>query len=104
MIFLGVSYGSVLYFRIRGETDLYSWDTNKIFLEENFMIVWKSKDCRKITHVDVDNDGVLWILESNIQDFIAGQVGCYGPSMLLMPVFEAPTPFLNELDKDDDSL
>lgn len=98
MVFLGVGYGSILYFRVKGENHLYGWDTKQSFLEENFKIVRKSKDCRKITHVDVDNDGVLWVLESNIQDFIAGQVGCYGPSMLLSPVFETPASVTNDLD------
>lgn len=98
MVFLGVGYGSVLYFRIKGQNHLYSWDTKQSFLEENFMVVRKSRDCRLITHVDVDSEGVLWVLESNIQDFIVDHVGCYGPSIMLTPVFENPVPVMNDLD------
>lgn len=103
MVLLGVGYGSILYFRIKGQNHLYSWDTKQIFLEENFMLVRKSKDCRTITHVDVDSQGVLWILESNIQDFIMNQVGNYGPSMMLTPVVETSVPMLRESDAKDDS-
>lgn len=98
MVFVGVGYGTVLYFRVRGENHLYSWDTKQTFLEENFMIVRRAKDCRQITHVDVDNNGVLWVLESNIQDFITGKVGCYGPSILLSSVYDTPTPANNDCD------
>jgi len=92
MMFVGVGYGSVLYFRINGQNDLYSWDTKLDLIEENMIMVWKSRDCRVITHVDVDNEGKLWVLESNIQDFIRDQTGCYGPSILLMAVQDVPIP------------
>jgi len=103
MVFVGVGYGSILYFRIKSQNDLYSWDTVQTFIEENFMVVRKSKDCRIITHVDVDDEGVLWTLESNIQDFIANRVGCFGPSMLLTSVLEPPTPMSDEHDMRKDS-
>jgi len=99
MVFVGVGYGSILYFRVKSQNDLYSWNTVQTFIEENFMMVRKSKDCRTITHVDVDDEGVLWALESNIQDFIANRVGCFGPSMLLTSVLEPPTPISDEHDK-----
>lgn len=88
MVFLGVGYGSILYFRFRGENQLLCWDTTMSFLEENFKVVRKNKDCRSVTHVDIDDDGILWVLESNIQDFIAEHVGSYGPSMMLTPIIE----------------
>lgn len=50
----------------------------------------QSIDCRTITHIDVNNDGVLWELESNIEDFVDGTVGCYGASTILTPVFAQP--------------
>lgn len=104
MVFIGVGYSSVLYFRINGQNDLYAWDTKQSFLEENFLRVRKSKDCRTITHVDVDNDGVLWVLESNIQDYITDHVGCFGPNMLLTPIHEAPqhlVPNESEVEKKE---
>lgn len=58
----------------------------------------KSIDCRTITHIDVDNDGVLWELESNIEDFVANAVGCYGASGILSPIFEQSVPI--EVDED----
>jgi len=99
MVFVGVGYGSILYFRIKGQNDLYSWDTVQTFIEENFMVVRKSNDCRTITHVDVDSDGVLWVMESNIQDFIMDKVGCLGPSMLLTSVLEPPIPISNDQER-----
>lgn len=102
MVIVGVGYGSVLYFRAKGQNDLYSWDTKQNCLEENFMIVRRSKDCRTITHVDVDHNGTLWVMESNIQDFVTDHVGCFGPSMLLSPVLEDPIPISNELEKTYD--
>lgn len=101
MVFLGVGYGSILYFRYKGGNHLYSWDSKMSFLEENFMIVWKNKDCRSVTHVDVDSEGILWILESNMQDFITDHVGNYGPSILLTPITEAPIPISTEFEIKD---
>jgi len=98
MVILGVGYETVLYFRIDGQNDLFSWDTKLSFLEENIRVVRKSKDCRTITHLDIDNQGVLWILESNINDYFIDNVGFFGPSVMLSPVFDAQTPVTNEFD------
>lgn len=103
MVFLGVVYGTNLYFRIKGQNDMYSWDTKQCFLEENFMVVWRSKDCRVITHVDIDINGVVWILESNIKDFILKNAGRFGPNMMLMPIKEKPLPIQKFEKIDDDS-
>lgn len=54
------------------------------------MMARESKDCRIITHVNFDCGGVMWILESNIQDFVIDDVGCFGPSIMLMPVHDTP--------------
>jgi len=90
-VFVGVGYGSVLYFRYNTNRNLYSWDTRKSLLEENWEIVRKGRDCRAATHVDVDNDGTLWVMESNLKDFVDGKTGCYGPSVLLYPVNDHQT-------------
>ncbi|XP_050440071.1 uncharacterized protein LOC126845467 [Adelges cooleyi] len=92
MVIVGSAYGSVIYFRIKGMQNLYSWDTKESFLEENMMVVKKSVDCRTITHIDVDNDGVLWELESNIDDYMRNTVGCYGASIVLKPIFGKSEP------------
>lgn len=39
MVILGSAYGSVMYFRIKGLNNLYSWDTKDSLLEENMMLV-----------------------------------------------------------------
>lgn len=39
MIIIGSGYGSIIYFRINGMNNLYSWDTKESFLEENMMLV-----------------------------------------------------------------
>lgn len=98
MVFVGVGYGSVLYFRLRDRKHLYVWDTKLDLLVENIMLVRTSKDCRTITHVDVDNEGTLWALESNIEDFISDRTGCFGPSMLLSSVRDVPVPITNDFD------
>jgi len=99
MAFVGVGHESVLYFRATGRNDLYSWDTNQSFLEENFAVVLRDMDCRTVTHVDVDGDGVLWTMKSNVRDFVTGDVGCLGPSVLLLPVLEDdPSAVSTELD------
>lgn len=96
MVFIGVGHGSsVIFFRIRSQNDMYSWNTNKNFLQENFMIARQNKDCRMITHVHFDCRGVMWILESNIQDFVIDDVGCFGPSIMLMPVYDIPIAIPN---------
>lgn len=97
MVFLGVGYGSILYFRFQGQKDLYSWDTKLLLLEENVNMARKSRDCCIITHADVDNEGKLWVLESNIQDFIRDQTDCYGPSILLTAVQHVSVPM--KIDK-----
>lgn len=73
MEFLGVGY--TVRCRAGGGNRLYSCDgeggTKQIFLDDNSM----TNIGRQITHVHVDNDGVLRVLESDIRDLIAGQVG-----------------------------
>lgn len=109
MVFLGVGFGSVLYFRIKDdfrEYNMYSWDTKNTFLEENFVLVWKSIDRRSITHVDIDKNGVIWILESNIQDYITNHVGCFGASIMLAPIANAPSvpvPTINNNGPSDNT-
>lgn len=39
MVVLGSGYRSIIFFRITGLNNLYSWDTNDGFLEENMMLV-----------------------------------------------------------------
>lgn len=92
MAFIGVGYGSVLYFRIIGQNNMYSWDTKCQLIKENFMVVQKTKDSRTVTHMDIDNDGVLWVMDSDLQDFMVDQVGHLGPNIILTPIIEDPVP------------
>lgn len=39
MVIVGSAYGSVIYFRLKGLNNLYSWDTKDSILEENIMLV-----------------------------------------------------------------
>lgn len=43
-----------------------------------------------MTHLDVNNDGVLWELQSNIEDYKINSVGCYGANVILQPIFGQP--------------
>lgn len=99
MAFIGVGYGTVLYFRIVGQNNMYSWDTKCQFVKQNFMVVLKTKDSRMITHMDIDNEGVLWVMDSDIQDFMKDRVGLLGPNIILMPVTEDPAPICLEICK-----
>ncbi|XP_022176585.1 protein yellow-like [Myzus persicae] len=93
MVILGTDGRTTVYFRYRGQGDVYAWDTDrsgdgKSFGSDRFALARKADDCGRLaTHVAPDNrGGVLWILESNFPDYISGAVGCLGTNVRLQPL------------------
>ncbi|XP_015377458.1 PREDICTED: protein yellow-like [Diuraphis noxia] len=93
LVILGTDGRTTVYFRYRGQGDIYAWDTHRSddgtsFGSDRFELVRKADDCGRLaTHVAPDNQGgVLWILESNFPDYISGAVGCLGTNVRLQPL------------------
>lgn len=77
MIITGTDNGSVIFFRYEGESDVYQYDTNSCFKEENFKLVHKGTSCLLATHSIADyKNSRMRILESNFPDYMNDQVGC----------------------------
>lgn len=91
MVVLGTDGRTTLYFRYRGRGDVYAWDTDDCgFGADRFALVRKA-DGRGHLATQVAPDrrgGVLWVLESNFPDYIAGTVGCLGADVRLQPLVE----------------
>ncbi|XP_060849787.1 protein yellow-like [Rhopalosiphum padi] len=93
IVLLGTDGRTTVYFRYRGQGDVYAWDTDRpgdgaSFGPDRFALVRKADDCGRLaTHVAPDNQGgVLWILESNFPDYVSGAVGCLGANVRLQPL------------------
>lgn len=78
MIIVGTDNGSVIFFRYEGEPDVYQYDTNNSFKEENFSVVHKGgASCLLATHAITDyRHRRMRVLESNFPDYMNGHVGC----------------------------
>ncbi|XP_071444041.1 protein yellow [Hetaerina americana] len=77
LIYLGTDGGSNIFFRFEGQTEIYSWDSNKCFKQENFKLVWKDDGCLLATHAVPDyKKGRMRLLGSNFHDYLQGTVGC----------------------------
>lgn len=77
LIILGTDLGSAVFFRYEGKPEIYRWDANTDFKEENFQVVYKSPDCLLATHAmpDIKKERIR-VLESNFPDFLQNTVGC----------------------------
>ena len=77
IVLLGTDNGNDLFFRYEGESDIYRWDTNFNFNEDNFEKVYDGNQFSLPTQVMADfKRGRMRVLESNFPDFIQGTVGC----------------------------
>nr|BDD85302.1 yellow-g1 protein [Ischnura senegalensis] len=77
VVILGTDGGSNVFFRYEGRTEIYSWDTNKCFKSDNFVLVWKDDGCLLATHAVPDyKRGRMTLLQSNFHDYLQGTVGC----------------------------
>lgn len=64
MVIVGSAYGSVIYFRIKGKNNLFSWDTKDNFLEENMMLVNAQRFYKAL------NDIIIYIYILCSRDFL----------------------------------
>ncbi|XP_048510663.1 major royal jelly protein 1 [Athalia rosae] len=88
IVLLGTDNGVSIFFRRRGEPDIYMWNTETAFKSDNFLLVQKGGDCRLATAVVPGYKRLMWVLESNFHDFIQNTVGCTGPSVVLHPLIK----------------
>lgn len=92
-VVLGTDGRTALYFRYRGQGDVYAWDTDRGGGKggrdaDRFAFVRKADDFGRLaTHVTPGHrGGVPWILESNFPDYVSGTVGCSGANVRLQPL------------------
>ena len=62
------------------------WNTRSLFNTKNFLLVQKGNVCRKVTHVVPGYKNLVWLIESNFQDYIKNNVGCSGASIVIHPL------------------
>ncbi|KAH8349947.1 hypothetical protein KR084_010052 [Drosophila pseudotakahashii] len=85
-VLLGADGGTSLFFRYKGENDIYLWDSETCFKAANLQEVQRGGDCRLSTQVLPGHKRFMWALESNFHDFISDRTGCNGASIVLHPV------------------
>ncbi|KAL3274489.1 hypothetical protein HHI36_015872 [Cryptolaemus montrouzieri] len=88
IVLLGTDNGAALFFRYKGESDIYIWNSETTFKPENFLLVQKGGDCRLATQVVPGYKRLMWSLESNFYDYISNTVGCLGASMVVQPLIK----------------
>lgn len=88
MVILGTDNGSVMFFRLHGENDIYMWNVQCPFKPYYFILAQKGDDCRVATHVFAGYQKLMWVMESNFQDFLQGNVGCLGASTSVHPMMK----------------
>ena len=86
LIFLGTDNGYALFFRFKGESDIYMWNTETCFKSENFVLAQRGNECHLATQVVPGYKRLMWVLESNFQDYIQDRVSCTGASVSLHPL------------------
>ncbi|XP_026472105.1 major royal jelly protein 2-like [Ctenocephalides felis] len=86
IVLLGTDNGAAIFFRFKGQSDVYMWNTETCFKESNFVEVLPGGDCRLATQVLPGFKKLMWALESNFQHYIADTTGCVGASIMLRPV------------------
>lgn len=86
IVLLGTDDGKNIFWRFKGESDIFMYDTDKCFKEENSELVQKGGDCRLATQVMSGYKDLMWVIESNFHDYISNNVGCVGASVQLHPL------------------
>lgn len=85
-VLLGTDNAGSILFRYKGQSDVYIWNTDTCFKDENFILVQRGTECRLPTHVVPGYKRLMWTIESNFHDYIAGTAGCLGPNVVVHPV------------------
>ncbi|CAH0564436.1 unnamed protein product [Brassicogethes aeneus] len=88
IVLLGTDNGAALFFRYKGESDIYIWNSATPFKCENFLLVQNGGECRLPTQVVPGYKQLMWAIESNFHDFIVGTDGCMGPSVAVHPLIK----------------
>lgn len=88
IVILGTDNGAAIFFRYKGESDIFIWNSETDFKPENFLLVQKGGDCRLATQVVPGYKRLMWALESNFYDYISNTVGCLGASMVVQPLIK----------------
>uniref|UniRef100_A0A1A9X0D6 Bee-milk protein n=1 Tax=Glossina brevipalpis TaxID=37001 RepID=A0A1A9X0D6_9MUSC len=86
MVLLGADGGNSLFFRYKGENDIYMWNTETCFKISNLQEIQRNGDCRLTTQILPGHKHFMWALESNFHDFMSERTGCNGASIVLHPV------------------
>lgn len=86
LILLGTDNGCGIFLRFRGDGDIYRWDPDTWFKEDNLQLVHESGDCRLSTQVAPGVRRFMWTIESNFQDYVNDECGSYGPSISIRPL------------------
>ncbi|CAK9829357.1 Major royal jelly protein 1 [Anthophora retusa] len=89
IVILGTDNGSAIFFRIKGDSNIYMWNTDTPFTKDNFLLVEKAGECRLPTAVIPGYKGLMWVIESNFQDYIENSVSCSGASVALHPLLNS---------------
>ncbi|KAH0954912.1 hypothetical protein HN011_011618 [Eciton burchellii] len=90
IVILGNDNGCAIFFRNKGESDIYMWNTETPFRSENFLLVQRgSDDCRLPTQVVPGLRRLMWTIESNFQDYIQNTVSCSGASVAIHPLVKS---------------
>lgn len=76
-----------LYFS--GDSSIYMWNTDTSFVQDNFLLVQKAGDCRLPTEVIPGYNDLMWVIESNFQDYIDNNVSCSGTSVAVHPLMNS---------------
>ena len=84
--FSGTDNRKTIFFRLRGENDIFMWNVESAFGPENFILAQPGEDCRMTTQVLPGYKRLMWSIESNYQDFLFGTTGCLGVNTRLKPL------------------
>ncbi|OAD58400.1 Major royal jelly protein 1 [Eufriesea mexicana] len=86
IVLLGTDNAAAIFFRIKGDSSIYMWNTDTSFTQDNFLLVEKPGECRLPTAVIPGYKGLMWVIESNFQDYIDNAVSCTGASVAVHPL------------------
>ncbi|XP_066153439.1 dopaminechrome tautomerase [Euwallacea fornicatus] len=88
MVLLGTNNESI-YFRYKGESDIYLWNCDSSFKPDNFVLVQKGGECRMATQVVSGWKQLMLVIESNFHDFITNSTGSLDASVAVYPLDKA---------------
>lgn len=89
IVILGTDDSGAIFFRKKGQSDIFIWNVDTKFTTDNFILVQKGNDNRLPTQVAPGYKRLVWVLESNFHDYLENTVGCRGPSVLLHPLVKS---------------